>query len=86
MSRIKIFAPVVLAAAALGSILSPAALGEAAPGSHGCTGNIVAGTNHASGSNGASGNPRASAGPGYFLASGGPGAVADAVHGVQSLC
>jgi hypothetical protein len=31
MSRIKIFAPAVLAAAALGTILSPAALGEAAP-------------------------------------------------------
>jgi hypothetical protein len=86
MSRIKIFAPAVLAAAALGTILSPAALGEAAPGSHGCTGNIVASFNHNSGAGGASGNPRASAGPGYFIAGGGPRAVADAVHGAQSLC
>jgi hypothetical protein len=86
MSRIKRFAPAVLAAAALGSIFSPAALGQAAPGSNGCKGNIVADTNHVSGIGGASGNPHSSAGPGYFLASGGPGAVAAAVHGVQSFC
>jgi len=69
------------------SIFSPAAFGlHAAPGSNGCVGNVVADTNHGSGIEGASGNPHASAGPGYFLAEEGPGAVPEAVHFVQSLC
>ena len=82
MSRTKI-ASAFLSAAALASVLTPVALGEAAPGSNGCKGNTVALFNH--NSVGASGNPNASAGPGYFLASGGPGAVAAAVHDAQSV-
>ena len=46
-------------------------------------GQNVAAENHISGPEGASGNPKASAGPGYFLADLGPGAVSDAVHFVQ---
>lgn len=42
---------------------------EPAAGAPGCTGLVVAYSNHYSGAGGASGNADASAGPGYFLGS-----------------
>ena len=80
---IKVWGSAVLAMGVMG-VFTPTALGEAAPGSNGCNGNIVATFNHDSGSGGASGNQNASAGPGFFLGGESPGSVSGAVQGVRS--
>lgn len=79
MLRFKVWGPALLAGAALGGV-APAALGEAAPGSHGCNGNVVATENHSSASQRPNGNPKASVGPGYVRGGEYPGSVPAAIQ------